>query len=163
MKLSIFSSRQCANRYWYAILEKFIERSPLSYKMCHTVTAISPERMVLSKKNCEMKFSAVCNTLFDSHYMSSEDADKAREWYLEFQDTVVLPNWEMFLAFNIEKERLDTFLVARVYRVEKLSALWNVMIFVFTMFQGQSSVERGFNINNDIVVENLNKESLIAQ
>ena len=110
-----------------------------------------------------MKFSAVCNTLFDSHYMSSEDADKAKEWYLEFQDTVVLPNWEMFLAFNIEKERLDTFLAARVYRVEKLSALWNVMIFVFAMFQGQSSVERGFNINNDIVVENLNKESMIAQ
>ena len=37
------------------------------------------------------------------------------------------------------------------------------MIFVFTMFHGQSNVERGFNINNDIVVENLRKESLIAQ
>ena len=39
----------------------------------------------------------------------------------------------------------------------------NVMIFVFTMFHGQSNVERGFNINNDIVVENLKKELLIAQ
>ena len=31
------------------------------------------------------------------------------------------------------------------------------------MFHGQSNVERGFNINNDIVVENLKKELLIAQ
>ena len=118
--------------------------------MCLAATAISPEKMVLSKKNSEMKSSAICDTLFDSHYVSSEDADKAKEQYLEFLDTVVLPNRETFLA-------------AHVYRVEKLSALWNVMIFVFTMFHGQSNVERGFNINNDIVVEDLRKESLIAQ
>ena len=31
------------------------------------------------------------------------------------------------------------------------------------MFHGQSNVERGFNINNDFLVENLKKESLIAQ
>ena len=142
------------------ILEKFMKRFPLSYKMCCAATAISPERMVLSKKNPEMKFSAICHTLFDSHYVSSEDADKVKEQYLEFLDTVVLPNRETFLAFNIEKERLDTFLAARV---EKVSTLSNVMIFVLTMFHGQSNVDRGFNINDGIVVDNLEKASLIAQ
>ena len=58
--------------------------------MCLAATAISPEKMVLSKKNSEMKSSAICDTLFDSHYVSSEDADKAKEQYLEFLDTVVL-------------------------------------------------------------------------
>ena len=142
------------------ILEKFMERFPLSYKMCRAAIAISPERMVLTKKNPEMKFSAICRTLFDSHYVSSEDADKAKEQYLEFLDIVVLPNREMFLAFNIEKDRLDTFLAARV---EKVSTLSNVMIFVLTMFRGQSNVDRGFNINDDIVVDNLEKASLIAE
>ena len=33
------------------ILERFIERSTLSYKMCRAATDISPEGMVLSKKN----------------------------------------------------------------------------------------------------------------
>ena len=98
-----------------------------------------------------MKFSAISDALFDSHYVSSEDAGKAKEQYLEFLDTVVLPNWEMCVAFNIEKDQLDTFLAAHVYGVEKFSALWNVMIFVFTMFHGQSNVEQGFNINNDTV------------
>ena len=117
--------------------------------MCRAATAISPERMVLSKKNPKMKFSAICHTLFDSHYVSSEDADKAKEQYLEFLDTVVLPNRETFLAFNIEKSRLDTFFAARV---EKVSTLSNVMIFALTMFQGQSNVDRGFNISDDIVL-----------
>ena len=135
-----------------------MERSPLSYKMCCAATTSSPERMVLSKKNTEMKFSVIYDTLFDSHYLSSEDAEKAKEQYLEFLNTVVLPNRETFLAFNIEKDRLDTFLAAHIYGVEKFFALWNVMIFVFTMFHEQSNVERGFNINDDIVVENLKKE-----
>ena len=146
-----------------AILEKFIERSCLLYKMCRTATAISPERMVLSKKNSEMKFSAICDTVFDSYYVSSEDADKAKEQYLKFLDTVVLSNQETFLIFKIEKDRLDTFLATHVNGVQKFSALWNLMIFVFTMFHRQSNVEQGFNINDDIVVENLKKESLIPQ
>ena len=33
-----------------AILEKFMERSPLSYKVCRAATTISLKRMVLSKK-----------------------------------------------------------------------------------------------------------------
>ena len=51
-----------------------------------------------------MKFSAICDTLFDSYYMSSEDIDKAKEQYHEFLDTVALPNPETFPAFNIEKD-----------------------------------------------------------
>ena len=91
--------------------------------MCRTATAISPERMVLSKKNSEMIFSAICDTVFDSYYVSSEDADKAKEQYLEFLDTVVLSNQETFLTFKMEKDRLDTFLATHVYGVQKFSAL----------------------------------------
>ena len=72
--------------------------------MFRAATAISLERMVLSKKNFEMKFSAICNTLFHSYYVSSEDTYKAKEQYFEFLDTVVLPNRETFLAVNIEKD-----------------------------------------------------------
>ena len=109
-----------------------------------------------------MKFSAIFDTLFDSQYMRSEDAGKAKEQYLEFLDTTVQSNQETFLAINIEKDQLDAFLDAHAYEVDRFSALWNV-IFVFTMFHRQSNFEQGFNINDDIVVENLKKESLIAQ
>ena len=37
------------------------------------------------------------------------------------------------------------------------------MIFLFTLSHGQSQVERGFNINDDIMVENLHNGLLIAQ
>ena len=37
------------------------------------------------------------------------------------------------------------------------------MIFVFTLFHGQSQVECGFSINNDLLVENLKAESIFAK
>ena len=64
----------------------------------------------MSKKNSEINLSAICDTLFVSHYLSSEGTGKAKEQYLKFLDTVVLPNRETSLTFNIEKERLNTFL-----------------------------------------------------
>ena len=73
-------------------------------------------------------------TLFDSHYVSSEDANKAKEQYLEFLYTVVLPNRETFLAFNIEKDRLDTFLAAHGYGVEKFSTLNEASISTMTLW-----------------------------
>ena len=37
------------------------------------------------------------------------------------------------------------------------------MIFVFTLFYGQSQVERGFSINDDLLEENLKPESICTQ
>ena len=73
-------------------------------------------------------------TLFDSHYVSSEDANKAKEQYLEFLYTVVLPNRETFLAFNIEKDRLDTFLAAHGYGVKKFSTLNEASVSTMTLW-----------------------------
>ena len=149
--------------FTWKVYLKILFENPLPYKMSCASIAISSERMVLSKVNSKIKFSAICDTLFDRHYVSSEDADKAKEQYIEFLDTVLLRNQETFLACNIEKDRLDTFLTAHIYTVEKFSALWNVMIFAFIMFPRQSNVARGFDINDDIVIENLKTESLKAQ
>ena len=38
-----------------------------------------------------------------------------------------------------------------------------MIIFVFTLSQGQSQVERGFSINGDLLVENLKAETICAQ
>ena len=73
-------------------------------------------------------------TLFDSHYVSSEDANKAKEQYLEFLYTVVLPNRETFLAFNTEKDRLDTFLAAHGYGVKKFSTLNEASVSTMTLW-----------------------------
>lgn len=41
--------------------------------------------------------------------------------------------------------------------------LINCVKIIFTFFHGNSSLERGFSINKDCLIENLQEDSLIAQ
>ena len=45
----------------------------------------------------------------------------------------------------------------------KYRLLFKVFQFVCILSHGQASIERGFNINKDVLVENLSQQSLIAQ
>ena len=44
----------------------------------------------------------------------------------------------------------------------KYAKLWEVFLIIFTLCHGQAAVERGFSINNELMVENMKEESLIA-
>ena len=50
-----------------------------------------------------------------------------------------------------------------LHRNEKYQHFWYVCKGIFVSSYGQSSVERGFSINKDLLVENLNQQSLIGQ
>ena len=41
----------------------------------------------------------------------------------------------------------------------KVKTFWHARIFIFTLCQGQSSVERGFNISKEILVDNLKENN----
>ena len=41
--------------------------------------------------------------------------------------------------------------------------LWSVLKCVFVLSHGNSSVESGFSVNQEMLVENLHEESLVAQ
>ena len=41
--------------------------------------------------------------------------------------------------------------------------MWKICVFIFTISNGQSQIERGFNINKDTLQENLQKKSLVGR
>jgi len=44
----------------------------------------------------------------------------------------------------------------------KYAKLWEVFQTMFTLSHGQAAFEKGFSINNKLMVENMKEESLIA-
>ena len=44
----------------------------------------------------------------------------------------------------------------------KYAKLWEVFQIIFALSHGQAAVERGFSINNELMVENMKEESLTA-
>ena len=70
---------------------------------------------------------------------------------------------DKFEAFNQDKDRLDEFLGVFLRGKKQYKSLWKVCVIVFVLTHGQSNVERGYSVNKEMLVENLEKESLINQ
>ena len=101
--------------------------------------------------------------IFDADLLTSLKADESKQQYECFLDTEAKKDLELFSNYDIKKERLDTFLGKYLHQNSKYDSLWLVCIFVFTFSHGQSQIERGFNISDDILVTNLSEDSLISQ
>ena len=99
--------------------------------------------------------------MYDTKQLTADEADKAKDQFESFLNTEARQFQEDILGFNMVEDRLDKFLGKWLHRNADYAALWKVMIFVFTL--GQAQVERGFNINSDILVENLSTRSIVAQ
>ena len=92
--------------------------------------------------------------------MSSSEANRE---YESFLNGTVSKNREKFEGFSSNNRHTNTFLAEFFARNEEFKWFWFVCKNFFTLSHGQSQVERGFNVNKEILVENLQEESLKGQ
>ena len=66
-----------------------------------------------------------------------------------------------FLSFNMNTDRLDEFYWN--YRKDaKHSKMWEVFRIIFTLSHSLAGVKGGFSVNSELLVENLQEETLVA-
>ena len=70
---------------------------------------------------------------------------------------------DAFLTFDENKVRLDSFFCDFMHGSTKFRKCWDVFKRVFTLSHGQAAVERGFSVNKELLVENLQQLSLVSQ
>ena len=121
------------------------------------------ENVLLKKVSCVVKFRKLVAGLYEMNHLTATEADKAKDQFESFVEIEVKKCADEFSSFQLVDDRLDKFYGRWFYRKEKCAALWKVMIFVFTLSHGQAQIERGFNKNSDLLVENLESRSIVAQ
>ena len=67
-----------------------------------------------------------------------------------------------FLDFNMKVTHLDNFFAFYVCSSSLYKGFCYICNFIFSLCHGQSSVERGFNVNQQTMVENLEELGLIS-
>ena len=92
-----------------------------------------------------------------------DETDEAKAEYLRFIDTKCVLFKGKFLAFDAANDRVDTSLGTFLHGQKEYASLWKVYVFVFVLSHGQNAVERGFSVNENMLVENLEYQSLIGQ
>ena len=64
------------------------------------------------------------------------------------------------MQFDCLKSKVDEFLGAHF---KDKTALWTICKLIFTLSHSQCAVERGFSINKELLIENLQEKSIVCQ
>ena len=106
----------------------------------------------------KLSFKKLLQKLLDLNQVTSKQCDNAQAQLLEFMDSVKVNRAE-FESCDRKLCRLDEFYFSKI-GVEKFPL---VIKLVLTLIHDQASIERGFSVSENLVVENLKESSLIAQ
>ena len=72
------------------------------------------------------------------------------------------PQTDSLKTFDRNKQRLDEFYHSVLSEKEELVDLWKIVQMVLVVSHGQANIERGFSVNDDFLVPNLRKETLVG-
>ena len=142
------------------LIKKIQDRCPLKYAVARCAASLSPLNMVNDK--CVNYFDRLVDKLYNLKWITAKDADEAKE-YFKFITAVQNERMDTFLAFDENKVRLDSFFCDFMHGNNKFRKCWDVVKLVFTLSHGQAPVERGFSVNKELQVENLQQLSLVSQ
>ena len=140
----------------------FMEKSPIKSAVARFVICFDPNYMANSQDSAIKAFGLLCEKLLTLKRLpSTKYVEEAKEQYQSFIKHVVTAEFDKFDSFDRFKQRVDEFLGA--FLAEKTYCnVYDLLKLVCTLSHGQSSIERGFSINKEHLVENLQEESLIA-
>ena len=104
----------------------------------------------------------ILQKLMNTKWLSPTKCDDALQELKQWIRDMELHHQSKLLEFNYKGDRLDDFYFTYIGNQEKYSTLWYVVKLLLILSHGQSSVERGFSTNKDILKDNMAKEKLIA-
>ena len=108
-----------------------------------------------------VRFSMLMEKLVSDKRIDVKEGNDANQQYLQLLNVASVIEEENFLSFKKYEDMVDMFYV-QFLSLDNFAALWKVLKLIFSMFHGQSAVERGFTTNDGFVVENQSEVSLIA-
>lgn len=140
--------------------QKLLTKSPLNYKLVKSITFCDPAVMTASIKNTLSRLMTTLEIFVDSRWLSSNVADRIEnELSALMQKSTFL---EVAKLYSRET-RLDHFW-SNAFLINNISE--NSIAFIkkiCTLSHGNASVERGFSVNKECLIDNLKEESLVGQ
>ena len=119
--------------------------------------------LVSDKQKCVNYFDRLVDKLYNLNRISSKHADEAKKEYFQLVSSAQNKHKDTFLSFDEGKSCLDSFFVDLMHGDARYRKCWTIFKIVFTLSHGQAAVERGFSVNKELLVENLQLISLISR
>lgn len=145
------------------LVRKIVERSPLKYPVVRAISCLVPSTVSSCRSLAEHRMKDLAQIMYDKGIITAVTADRSKCQFIELCSQAATNLKKNFSEFSRSSDRLDTFYSSVLGQDPEFSDLFTVIRFVLTLSHGNASVESGFSVNSDMLVENLHEESLVAQ
>lgn len=148
---------------------KIMEKCPLKYSLTRYLACLDPRKLATSKRECVDKMRQLLTKLVEANRIKGgmSECDDILVQFEDFIQTTVVENHSRFEFFkpyeNQSESRLDLLFHQTIGKQDHMKKLWAVVQDVLLISHGQASVERGFSVNRQIEVENLQEKSIVSQ
>lgn len=153
--------RQNCKVFLLKMVAKLFEKAPLNYLLMRSLSVLDPRELIKSKEISTRKLTTVLRLLVETGRIEEKSCDEILREFGHFYDPSLMSVSDSFRNFNPESGSLDEF----YHEVLSSKAEWHHLVvkLLLILSHGQATVERGFSVNKEVMVENLKEHSLIAQ
>jgi len=148
--------------FYQQLSRKLMERCPLQYAIVRHSVSLNPKYIVAKPDTSSERFSNLLKALISKKLITHAMADIALQQYKNLLLEVRKELQEVFSVYCPSDEGLDEFFLKHIGERSNFAELWSVVKVILILSHGQSSVERGFSENKDILSVNMKQETLIA-
>ena len=138
---------------------KLLERCPLQYSVVRNLICLDPKYIANSPESAVSKCSNLLQHLITKKLKSPDSSDTVLKQYKSLVSNVQKYDKDDFKSYRpSDDKRLDSFLYEKIGEKTEYAELWELVKEMLTLSHCQSSVERGFFENNNILQTNMKEE-----
>ena len=142
---------------------KLIAKEPIQYSLVRNINCLDPRNMMSDHDVSITKFKRVLTTLENAKKVLEGECDSLLELFRQFIMEVSSSCPSEFKDYDPNNDSLDSFLYLHMGQKRSYQSLWKVVADLLILSHGQASVKRGFSVNKQLEVENLQEHSFISQ
>lgn len=155
--------RQNCKLFLVKMVSKLLEKAPVKYPLVRSLSVLDPRVLLNNKELSSQKLTTVLRLLVETSRLEEKCCDDVLREFGQFFDSSLMSASDSFHKFTPQSDRLDEFYYGLLANKAEFGHLWEVVRLALILSHGQASVERGFSVNKEVMVENLKEHSLVAQ
>ena len=153
----ILHFRKQYTKFIVTLVSKLQERSPLKHGIVKGSTCLNPT--TLASESAISRLEIALGELVSHDRLTGIEADCVKEEYEKLSEDHAV---RLAVSIYSRKTRLDDFYFNKILKDNTCQPLIKFVSYILVLSHGQATVERGFNINKELLVENQKETSLIA-
>ncbi|KAK0052348.1 Adult enhancer factor 1 [Biomphalaria pfeifferi] len=160
--LQIMTLKDECRQFISSLVAKLLDKSPVMICLVQKLSCLNPSLIASSPQLAASQFRDLLTILADSGRISLNDCDQIYNKFIKCLVALVENNVKpKFELFHPATGCLDDFLYINFKPLD--AALWDALRPLLLLSHGQATVERGFSYNKEVMIENMHKETLVAQ